>query len=199
MKLFDKIKWILGILMIFILIITTNLVDQNNFSRMNEAVESIYEDRLVVKDLILKISNDVHEKEIATIKKDSSFYREQNEQIDSEIDGHLISYSQTKLTAKEGKFLMDFKKHLAELRESEKEFIGSDQSQEASLLKLFDIVKRDLRNLADIQLAEGSKQFEISKSAMSAVDLFTNIEIYLMIFLAIAIQIIVIYSPKKES
>jgi len=199
MRLFDKIKWILGILMIFTLIITTNLVDKNNFSRLNAAVESIYEDRLVVKDLILKISADIHQKEIAIIKGDSSFYALQNEQVNSEIDGHLLSYEQTNLTNKEQQFLNDFKKNLAELRRSENAFIQSNYIQDSRLLNLFQIVKRDLQNLAEIQLVEGSRQFEISRQAMGTIDLFTQIEIYIMIFMAIVIQIIIIYSPKKGS
>jgi preprotein translocase subunit SecG len=199
MKLIDKIKWILGVLMILTLIITTNLVDKNNFSRMNEAVESIYEDRLVVKDLILKMSNDIHQKEIAAIKADSIFYSMQNEQLNNEIDGHLLSYAQTKLTKKEEQLKTNFRNNFAELQVKEKEFAQSNYSNNSLLLNLFPIVKRDLRNLAEIQLSEGSKQFEKSRSAMDAVDLFTQIEIYIMIFLAIGIQIIIIYSPKKDS
>ncbi|SMG39501.1 Four helix bundle sensory module for signal transduction [Marivirga sericea] len=199
MELFDKIKWILGILMILSLIITTNLVDRSNFSRMNAAVETIYEDRLVVKDLILKITTDIHQKEIAAIEADASFYAKQNKQINSEIDGHLLSYAQTKLTNKEELFLNDFKRNLIELRKNEMDFIQSNYVQDSTLLNLFQVVKRDLKNLAEIQLAEGSRQFEISRRAMGTVDLFTQIEIYILIFLAIVIQIIIIYSPKKDS
>ncbi|WKV12057.1 MCP four helix bundle domain-containing protein [Marivirga harenae] len=198
MDLFDKIKWILGILIVFTLVITTNLVDKSNFSQMSEAVESIYEDRLVVKDLILKISEDIHQKEIAAIKADSSFYSKMNEQINKEIDGHLISYAQTKLTVKEAQFLNDFQKNLADLKVIEKNFIQSNYVKDGSLLNQFQVVKRDLKNLAEIQLREGSRQFEKSRRAMDTVDLFTQIEIYIMIFLAIVIQIVIIYSPKKE-
>lgn len=38
----------------------------------------------------------------------------------------------------------------------------------------------------------------ISKKAIDTVELFTQLEIYILIFLAIVIQIIVIYQPKKE-
>jgi hypothetical protein len=184
--------------MVFTLIITTNLVDRNNYSRMNDAVESIYEDRLVVKDLILKISNDIHQKEIAAITLNSNFYDVQNEQIDSEINAHLFSYTQTKLTGKEEQFLNDLKMHIEDLRNKEKEFIQSGFSQGSNLIALFPILKRDLENLAEIQLREGNKQFEKSRRAMTTVDLFTQIEIYIMIFLAIVIQVMIIYSPKKD-
>jgi len=74
MKLYTKVKWVLGILMIFILIIATNLIDRNNFVRIKDSLETIYEDRLVAKDLIFKISKSVQEKELALAKLDSTFY-----------------------------------------------------------------------------------------------------------------------------
>ncbi|ADR21078.1 hypothetical protein MATR_12920 [Marivirga tractuosa] len=199
MNLLDKIKWILGILIVFTLVITTNMVDRSNFSRMNEAVESIYEDRLVVKDLILKISNDIHQKEIAAIKEDEDFYTDQNKQINSEIEAHLASFEQTKLTSKEEKFLNDFKRHLDDLRTLEMNYVQSNFTKDPALEDLFQIIKRDLKNLAEIQLREGTRQFEKSRKAMDTVELFTQIEIYIMIFLAIVIQLIIIYSPKRNS
>jgi sulfur relay (sulfurtransferase) DsrC/TusE family protein len=198
MRLYDKIKWILGILMIFILIITTNLVDRNNFLRISEAIESIYEDRLVAKDLILKISNLIHEKEIASIRSDADFYLNQNGQIENDIETHIVRYNQTKLTIKEEEFLKEFRNNYSELKESEEEFIRSNYSQNPSLLNHFSEVKKNLNNLAQIQLQEGNRQLEISRSAIDTVELFTQIEIYILVFLAIVIQIIVIYNPRKE-
>lgn len=199
MELFDKIKWILGILMVFTLVITTNMVDRRNFSQINDAVESIYEDRLVVKDLIYKISDNIHQKEVAALKADTSFYVKQNQQLNSEIEAHLTSFSQTKLTNREEQFLNNFRNDFAELKKNEAAFKQSNFTQDTDLYNQFQIIKRDLNNLAEIQLREGSKQFEKSRRAMDTVDLFTQIEIYLLIFLAIVIQIIVIYSPKKDS
>jgi hypothetical protein len=198
MRLYDKIKWILGISMIFILIITTNLVDRNNFLRINNSIETIYEDRLVVKDLLLKISNHIQKKEIAALSLDTSFYLDKNDQLNRDIENYIFEYDQTKLTAKEKEILGDFKSNYNELRKKELEFIQSNYSQNSSLLKLFPTIKRNIEDLAQIQLQEGRRQLDISRSAMDTVDLFTRIEIYILIFLAILIQIIVIYNPKRE-
>ncbi|HET8858729.1 MCP four helix bundle domain-containing protein [Marivirga sp.] len=198
MRLYDKIKWILGILMIISLVITTNLVDRNNFLRINAAIETIYEDRLVVKDLILKISNHIHQKEIAAIRSDSNFYSIQNAQINNDIENYILSYDQTKLTSKEGKILDELKTNLVELREKESEFVESAYSQKTALLSQFPDIRKNLDALARIQLNEGGRQLEISRKAMDTVDLFTEIEIYVLIFLAIVIQIIVMYNPKRE-
>ncbi|WMN11536.1 MCP four helix bundle domain-containing protein [Marivirga salinae] len=198
MKLYNKIKWVLGILMIITLVITTNLVDRNNFLQISNAIETIYEDRLVAKDLIFKISALINKKEIAAIKSDSSFYANQNNLIDNEIDNYLLRYDQTKLTTKEREILGDFKVNYQVLKENESEFIQSNFLQNALLFDQFPEVKSNLENLAAIQLKEGGRQLQISRRAMDSVELFTQIEIYILIFLAIIVQIIVMYKPKEE-
>ena len=53
--------------------------------------------------------------------------------------------------------------------------------------------------MAKIQLIEGEKQMSISKKAIDKIDLFTSIEIYILIVLAIIVQGIILYTPKKEN
>lgn len=198
MKLIDKVKWILGVLMIITLVITTNLVDRNNFLRINDAIETIYEDRLVAKDLILKISNLMHKKEMAAIKSDSTFYLNQNNSVNNEIESHLLKYNQTNLTRREKELLAKFENDFQKLKKQELKFIESNYNQNSKLLNNFPDVKSDLENLAAIQLKEGGRQLQISRRAMDSVELFTQIEIYIMIVLAIVVQIIVMYKPKEE-
>lgn len=59
-------------------------------------------------------------------------------------------------------------------------------------------IKGNLDELSDIQIKEGNNQLSMSKKAFEVVDLFTQIEIYFLVFLAILIQIIVMYNPKKN-
>lgn len=198
MKLYDKVKWILGILMIVTLVIITNLVDRNNFLKVTNAVETIYEDRLVAKDLIFKISDLIHRKEIAAIKSNASFYSSQNNQINQELENLMFRYDQTKLTIEERNLLNSFKANLDKLLKVEKNYIQSNYIENSNLLAQFPDVNKDLRSLASIQLKEGSRQLKISRRAMDTIDLFTQIEIYFLIFLAIIIQIIVMYKPKEE-
>ncbi|WP_375581062.1 MCP four helix bundle domain-containing protein [Marivirga tractuosa] len=198
MRLYDKVKWILGVLMIITLVITTNLVDRNNFLKINDAIETIYEDRLVAKDLILKISTLIHKKEIAAIKSDSVFYSDQNNQINNEVESYLLRYNQTKLTTKEKELLTNFENDFQDLKKHELNFIESNYIQNSKLLNQFPDVKTDLENLAAIQLKEGGRQLQISRRAMDSVELFTQIEIYILIVLAIVVQIIVMYKPKEE-
>ena len=194
----SKLKWSLGILMVFILIIATNLIDKNNFTRVKDSVVSIYQDRLVAKDLIFKISNSIREKEVALAVSDSIFFLERNKVIMNDIHDYILQFEQTKLTVKEGNILEDFKKNLASLSNSEDNFSNSQTEDKATLFKNISKVQKNLYDLAKIQLSEGKRQVSISEKAISSVELFTQIEIYILILLAIIILFIIIYNPKKE-
>ncbi|QXP68284.1 MCP four helix bundle domain-containing protein [Polaribacter sp. AHE13PA] len=194
MKLYTKVKWVLGILMIFILIIATNLIDRNNFVRIKDSLETIYEDRLVAKDLIFKISKSVQEKELALAKLDSTFYLGRNKQVNDDIEKAINTFEGTKLTKKEAKVFNDFKNNLAVLIESENSTPFEKSSYNSKILN----VKENLYALSEIQMNEGKRQMSISKRAIDSIELFTQLEIYVLIFLGVVVQVIVIYKPKEK-
>ena len=199
MAFYNKVKWILGILMVFVLIVTTNLIDRNNFIRVRDSVVTIYEDRLIANDLIFEISKLVQEKEMAVILSDSIFLKEQNPDINKTIQGFISRFEQTKLTSEESQVFDDLKKDFQKLMDSEKDFINSGFENKSEILEDISNITEDMSRLSKIQLSEGSRQMSISKKAIDTVELFTQIEIYLLVFLAIVVQIIVMYNPKKQS
>ena len=198
MKIYNKAKWILGILMIFILILATNLIDRNNFVRVKDSVVAIYEDRIVANDLIFEMSKAFQEKEIAAIKVDSTFFEQKNKSININIKELVKKFHQTKLTLEESKIFDNFEKNLNLLLESETLFIRSNFSNKKAYKDQIFKVKINLYNLSKIQLNEGKRQMSISQKAIDTVELFTQIEIYFLIFLAIVVQVVVMYSPKNE-
>jgi hypothetical protein len=198
MAFYNKIKWVLGILMVFVLILTTNLIDRNNFLRVKDSVITIYEDRLVANDIIFEMSKLIQEKEVAIARLDSVYFLERNNQVNNDIQDLVSRFEQTKLTIEEGKTFNEFKENLASLRNSETAFIQSKFSQNKSLTNYINNLKEDLYKLSKIQLSEGRRQTSISKKAIDSVELFTHMEIYILVFLAILIQIIVIYKPKEK-
>lgn len=199
MAFYNKIKWILGILMVFVLIVTTNLIDRNNFVRVRDSVVTIYEDRLIANDLIFEISKLVQEKEMAVAMSDSVFFEEQNPNINKTIQGFISSFEQTKLTPEESQVFSDLKENIQALMDSENDFVSSNFETKTEVLGHISSITGDLGRLSKIQLSEGSRQMSISKRAIDTVELFTQIEIYLLVFLAIIVQIIVMYNPKKQS
>lgn len=198
MKIYNKAKWILGILMVFILILSTNLIDKNNFVRVKDSVVAIYEDRLVAKGLIFDMSRDFHEKEIAAIQLDTSFYLKKNKLINSDIEQLIARFKETKLTKQEGIIFTDFEENFALLKESETTLVNSNFSDKIAFNEQISKIKTLLNNLSKVQLDEGKRQMFISKKALDTVELFTQIEIYFLIFLAIVVQVIIMYTPKKD-
>jgi hypothetical protein len=184
--------------MIFILIITTNLIDKSNFTRVKNSVVAIYEDRLIANNLIFEISNSIHQKEVALALSDSIFFKVDNRKINNDIQDYILSFEQTKLTLKEANIFRDFKKNLELLTNFENTFTQSNFKNKTPLFQKISDVQKNLYDLSKIQLNEGKRQVSINEKAISSIELFTQIEIYVLIFLAILVQIVVIYNPKED-
>lgn len=198
MTFYNKIKWVLGILMIFTLVLTTNLIDRNNFVRVKDSVVTIYEDRIIANDLIFEISKLVHEKEVATILSDSIFFNQTNLNVNNNIQNFISRFELTKLTIEESKVFNELKNSFRTLINLENTFINSSFVDNTKVLKYISNIKFNLSALSKVQLNEGRKQMAISKHAIDKVELFTQIEVYFLVFLAIVIQIIVMYQPKEK-
>jgi hypothetical protein len=197
MVFYGKIKWILGILMVFILVIATNLIDRHSFVSMRDSVVSIYEDRIVANDLIFEMAYAFHEKEMAMVTNDSTFFIQRNDDINAEIEGFIVRFEQTKLTLEESQIFEKLKRDFGHLKDSEETFVQSHFDEKKALIKDVSRFKESLFTLSKIQLNEGARQANIGKRAINTVELFTQIEIYLLIALAVVIQIIVMYKPKE--
>ena len=185
--------------MVFVLIVATNLLDRDNFIRVKDSVVTIYEDRLVANDLIFEMARSIHEKELAAVLSDSIFYSQKNSKSNTEIIGLISRFELTKLTDKEGLVLNNLKGNFKKLTKAEEQYIQSGFNSEEELKEHIEEVKQNLYDLSKIQLNEGGRQMTISKRAISTVELFTQIELYVLILLAIIVQIIVMYKPKEES
>ncbi len=193
MSFFTKVKWILGVLMIFMLVLATNLIDRSNFIKVRESVISIYEDRLVASDLILKMNNALHQKKIDVLVDDSTYERSQHQDFRSAFQGALKLFETTKLTRNEAAIFKDLQQNYEVLLDQ----LNAHESQDAlqsSIEKLND----NLIQLKEIQLIEGRKQLTKGQKAVDTVELFTQIEIYFLIVLAIAVQVIIMYQPRKK-
>ena len=199
MAFYNKAKWVLGILIVFVLIVATNLIDRNNFIRVKDSVTTIYEDRLIAKDIIFDMSKLIHEKEVAIVSTDSVFFNSSNKVVNNSLQELLLKFEQTKLTKEENQIFSNLKEDVLVLKGLEDNYLQDNRTNKSKYLNQIKVVKGDLNNLSDIQIDEGKRQMFISKKAIDTVELFTQIEIYLLIFLAIVIQIIIMYKPKEKA
>jgi len=198
MAILNKLKWIFGILLVFLLVLATNLIDRDNFLRIKDSTLSIYENRLIAKNIIYDLSNQVHHKEIALIAGDTNFYKNENEASNQIIDELLVQFSSTELTSKEQDLFDHLEENIEQLQGNEAKRSFSNSAFSEKQRSLIADIKSKLNSLATIQLEEGKRQVMISDRAVSSIELFTQIEIYFLIALAILIQFLIMYKPKSS-
>ncbi|MEZ5009580.1 MAG: hypothetical protein R2753_15650 [Chitinophagales bacterium] len=198
MTLLNKIKWLASILLVFFIVLTTNLVDKGNFNSLRHSVTTIFEDRIVANDLIFDISLLMQEKEVAFITSDSLFLQYENEKVNRDIEGLIERYEQTKLTQQEQIFFNDLKDELTHLKSLEEDYIDSKSKENNKLLKSIDEITEHLHDLSKVQLKEGQQQMFISNERMDTIHFFTQVEIVFLIVMGILVQIIILYKPKEN-
>ena len=198
MKFLDKVKWILGISVVFFSILATNLIDRMSFERVKDSVVAIYEDRLVAKDLDFELSLLIHEKEVAQASNDAGFFSDRNAAVNDSIEQLTIKFLRTELTEKEARVFNDLQSNLVKLKGLESSMALEQGSQQGDFKSQLVKIKENLNDLSEIQLVEGKRQVFLSERAMDTVDLFTKLEILVLIILAVLVQIIVIYRPKPS-
>jgi hypothetical protein len=196
MDLISKIKWISGVLLVFVIVLVTNLVDRDNFNRLRYAIVTIYEDRIVANDLIFEMSLLIKKKEIAVAVADSIFFRGENDKLDVALRDFIKRYERTRLTAKEQDIFKDFQEHLLMLNNAEKDFLDSNLANKEKVLNRLSQINEDLYGLSKIQLDEGRRQMGFSNRTMETIDLLTRIEIVFLVLMAVLVQIIILYKPK---
>lgn len=190
---YRAIKWAFGLLFVTGIVIATNLIDKRNFHQLGEAIENIYNDQLVAKDLIFELSVLIQEKTMAQVMSDSSFYRKRNFEANQKIDELLTSYKNTKLTRKEEQIFEHLSEDIIILEQLEVGSTSSNLQDEffsnKKVIDQLNDIQDKLHVLSKIQIEEGRRQMLVGRTAIRSIDLYTKMEIYLLIALAIVIQL----------
>lgn len=200
----NKLKWIAGFFIVFILILATNLIDKDHFQRIEKSVTTIYEDRLVANDIIYKMSRIISEKSLAFALSDSVFISDRNQKLSSELDQHIFDFHETELTDTEAELLTDLENDFQILKQAElnytqeQVFLHSNKYLNTVNAQIFKINKA-LDELSNVQMTEGKKQKSIASNSLNLIEMMTRIEIISLIILGIVIQFLVLYKPRRES
>lgn len=194
MKIVAKVKWVASILLVFFIVLITNLIDRDNFNRLSYSVTTMFEDRIVASDLLFEISRIIKEKQIAILTSDTTFFQNRNGQLNQEIDQLVEKYGLTTLTGKENIAFNQLKEELESLEQKEKSSTNLSNGEVINSIKKID---EHLYELSKIQVEEGKQQVFISKRAEDTINLYTQGEIIFLIVMAILVQIIILYKPKE--
>ena len=198
MTLLSKIKWVASILLVFLIVLITNLIDKDNFSRLKNAVTTIYDDRIVANDILFDLNNIIHQKQLGLATSDTLFFKNVNTSCNARIEALLTQYDQTELTDKEQSIYSALKTNIATCKTLEEEFTENNFRSTTALEKSYSEIAENLQKLSKVQLKEGKQQVFISNKAIDTIDLFTQGEIIFLVVMGVLIQVIILYKPKNK-
>lgn len=191
----QKIKMITGSLMVFLIILATNLIDQQGFQKISSTTSEVYYNRIIASELIYKMRESICEKEKNYLQMDSMTFQENNQLINEKLNESLLLFHETELTNKESELLIAFEANIDALYSLETEM---DLSKQDLLQQKINLLTSQLGMLLQIQSAESKKQVLEAKTAVDTIKFFTRIEIIALIIISIIIIGIVLYEPKNK-
>ena len=179
------------------LVMLTNLQEQRMVSNINKAVTSIYEDRVVVGNYILSLSN--HIEDILTLlSSDQTNSSSQAIEIQiNKINRINILYDKTILTETEQQNFSEFKILCEEIK------LYNNQQSISQALESTKKADHILETLSSIQVEEGKSKLDEVLNMTSTSNILSYIELVVLIIIAVLIQILVLSSKtlltKKQN
>lgn len=197
-----KFKAIIALVIVFLMILATNMMDNKHFAFVQESFESIYKDRLVVNDYIFRIARLVEAKrEKANSLTLGEKYLLESQSSDS-IDQLIINYTSTKLSRKEEMQFSTLKEKLNTLSFLEAELAKATDSEERNqlLIRLNDNTSSiidNLETLSSIQLDEARGLFHSANRLIDISYLNSRLEIAFLIIIGSAILTLIMIKPSS--
>lgn len=176
-------------------VIVINFSDRSNSTKINKAISSIYEDRLVVGNYIFQDAQ--HFQKIAHVVENPSYpISEKQKHIAaslSKINDLNALYSKTKLTEEEKLNFDKFTnlcKDIAQASSAGSLHRVKEQSGEAVAI---------LHNLSSIQISEAKLEMESANSLYNFSTLSSHFEIAILVIIALLIQALIFSSKAMNS
>lgn len=179
----------LALLVVFALILGTNLLDKNHFNTAQTALASIYEDRLVAQNYIFQITTIIHEKELR-LNDPSNLSRKKKDY--QKLEELIEAFSNTELTAEENRQFISLQNHLKELKKMDRDSIVPNQKGQ-----IFHKLKNDLNQLSETQINEGRNNTQLAQKSLNTNLLLSNLEIGFLIVIGMLLLFVIFYRGEK--
>ena len=181
----------------FLLVLTSNELNRRNFSTLDHAVNSVYEDRVVALEYIYRLNNLFHQKELELASTDGGIYHDDKGNSITEL---LENFSKTKLTPNESVYFELLKESYTELQSLENRLSTTPASLEMGPTKelnvLFAKIGDNLDILSKEQLSEGRQLTHLSNRALNMNLLFSKLEVAFLIVIGLLIVLIIFHRDK---
>ena len=187
------------LMVVFLLVFATNRMDNNHFRTVQKSLNTVYEDRILAKDYLYKISHQVQKKkeDIQSYELDelSSF----NKIINDSIQVLIHHFGQTELTENESLVFESLQTHIRSLNEYESkllrnEFLNSDFNKTESE-RYFSAIFGDIDSLFKVQIEESNRVISNSNRTINTSNLISRVEIGALILIGLLMQLLIFLRP----
>lgn len=174
----NKLKASLTLLLLCGVVLFSNYRLKKLSARVAASVQTIYEDRLLVQDLIFSFDAilDILDNDAENVLTQGDYNR-----LLTEFEGLILSYQNTILTEEEKRLFMSFTVKLKEALTRQKVVANPNVVQ----------MKEDLHRLEKIQLEEAQNQMNIIQQASKTSELGFYIETAVLVVLLLIVQVLV--------
>lgn len=198
-NIWNRVKAVVVLVLVFLLVLATNLMDNHHFDVVKRSLTSVYEDRLLVKDYLYKMSRQLQLKEKHLKERSAHLSRQLGVQSTDSIQTLINKYSATKMTALEASIYENLYAQWQTLKGKEASFLqGGAELSESQIDELWGLnwqLRETIDHLFEIQKNEGKRQIAFSNRAIAKSDLMAKLEIGALIVIGLIIQVIVFYRP----
>ena len=176
-------------------------MDKRHFEVVERALTTVYEDRLLVKDYLFKISRQLQKKQEVLHLAELAEIQQTNNLSNTAIDSLIGRFAATAMVAHEESYFERLKRELAVLEKYESELlVGDIQGVSSEYIRQLDQQHLEVNEILDvlfeIQIKEGKRQIDYSNQAIDRSNLITKLEIGALIAIGLVIQFIVLYRSK---
>ena len=187
--------------MVFLLVLATNKMDSSHFTIVQNSLSTVYEDRLLVKDYIYRISRQLQLKKELVDSNTPQASKISGVTSDS-IEVLINKFLDTKLTESEARYLTSLQNKLDQLHQYERN-VGENRSNSAEapapgeVETFFDKIFEDLDALSKIQLQESKREIIRSNRMIETNNLISRLEIGALIVIGVLVQLLLFFKPLK--
>jgi len=197
----SKAWMILGLVAVLVLVFVIRKANIINCQQVQRSIHGINDDRLVVMGFIVDLASAVHQKELAAVTSDRSFYQNTKSTVDNHMRLLVEKFQATTLTIEERRKLDQFRQRSEVLIQAESQLTFTDPALFADsmqkILSNISDMKQDLRGLSQIQTDEGQRQLQLSINANSTMEYTGSLSKYTAIVILLIMIGIIFSQPRK--
>lgn len=192
-----QIGLILGIA--FLLVLGSNRLDKRHFNNVQTTINSVYEDRVLVQNLIFKLNTIFHSKKLRFVAGNDFENVASENQKAKEL---LVDFGATKLTFKEKNTLNELYSQFEKLANLERKILQASTDTQTDIRtiagKTATEIEQNLNILSKIQVDESRALTQLSNKSLGVNNLLSKLETIFLILISIALLALIFYPVKTD-